>query len=123
MTKEEAIKAMQNGKKVTHRYFTSTEWVKSNQSGTTYILEDGVECSPQEFWMWRKGIEWETDWELFLTEEEKERLKVLMETMDVIKSGYAGILPNGNIVDRREHPEAVPCPENPLFLTPKPKEL
>lgn len=58
------------------------------------------------------------------TEEQKqERIKLLLETMDIIKSGYAGILPNGNIVDRRQHPEAIPCQENSLFNTPKPKDI
>lgn len=56
-------------------------------------------------------------------EETEARVKLLMETMEIIESGYAGILPNGNIVDRRQHPEAVPCQENPLFNTPKPKNL
>lgn len=56
-------------------------------------------------------------------EQKAERLKVLMQTMEVIKSGYAGILANGNIVDRREHPEATPIQENPLFNTPKPKKI
>ena len=54
---------------------------------------------------------------------EQARLKELLKTMDVIKSGYAGVMPNGNIVDRREHPEAIEIPENPLFSTPKPKRL
>ena len=49
------------------------------------------------------------------------RVKELRKGVDLIKSGYAGVLPNGNIVDRREHPTAVPCSENPLFGTPKPK--
>lgn len=58
------------------------------------------------------------------TEEQKQaRLKALMQTMEVIKSGYAGILPNGNIVDRREHPTAIPCQENSLLNTPKPKKI
>lgn len=52
-----------------------------------------------------------------------EKLKRLMETKKVIESGYAGILSNGNIVDRREFPDAIPCQENPLFNTPKPKNL
>ena len=54
---------------------------------------------------------------------EQARLKELLKTVEVMKSGYAGILPNGNIVDRREHPEAVVIQENPLFNTPKPKRL
>jgi len=51
------------------------------------------------------------------------RLKTLLKTKDIIESGYAGVLPNGNIVDRREHPEATPIQENPLFNTPKPKNI
>ena len=54
---------------------------------------------------------------------EQDRIKVLRKTMDVIKSGYAGVMSNGNIVDRREHPEAIPIQENPLFNTPAPKHV
>ncbi len=58
------------------------------------------------------------------TKEEKDkRIKALLETMEVIKSGYAGVLSNGNIVDRREYPKAIPIPENPLFNTPTPKPI
>lgn len=31
------------------------------------------------------------------------------------ESGYAGLMPNGSIVDRRFFPEATPIKENPLF--------
>jgi len=65
LTKQEAIAAMNKGVQVTHRYFTDDEWVKANQSGTVYILEDGVKCTPDEFWMWRKSEEWNKDWKLF----------------------------------------------------------
>jgi len=54
---------------------------------------------------------------------DEERLKELLKTLEINKSGYAGILPNGNIVDRREHPSATPIKENPLFGVPKPKKL
>lgn len=47
---------------------------------------------------------------------------VLLKTKELIRSGYAGVLPNGNIVDRREHPDAVPVQKNALFGTPAPKE-
>jgi len=58
------------------------------------------------------------------TEEQKqERIKSLMQIMEVIKSGYAGIMPNGNIVDRREFPKAVPIAKNSMFNTPEPKKL
>lgn len=65
MTKAEAIEQMKAGQKLTHRYFTNDEWVKTNQSGTTYMLEDGVECSPLEFWRWRTDTAWDADWEIF----------------------------------------------------------
>lgn len=54
---------------------------------------------------------------------ERARLAELNKTLDVIKNGYAGVMPNGNIVDRREHPEAMPIPANPLFNTPEPKQV
>lgn len=65
MTKEEAISQMKAGKKLTHRYFTAEEWVKTDATGMIYILEDGVECSPQEFWQWRTDEAWNSDWEIF----------------------------------------------------------
>lgn len=43
--------------------------------------------------------------------------------LDIIKSGYAGVLQNGNIVDRREHPEATPVQANTLLGVPGPKEV
>lgn len=65
MTKLEAISRMKAGQKLTHRHFTNREWVKSDQSGTVFILEDGVQCSPFEFWRWRTDESWESDWEIF----------------------------------------------------------
>ena len=53
----------------------------------------------------------------------EERIKVLRGILEINKSGYAGMMPNGNIVDRRKFPEAIPIPENPLFNVPKPKKL
>jgi len=50
----------------------------------------------------------------------KERLDRLLKLLDVMRSGYGGVMPNGNIVDRREHPEATPIQKNDLFGTPKP---
>jgi len=56
-------------------------------------------------------------------EQVAERVKELRKGVDLIKSGYAGVLSNGNIVDRREHKNAIPCQENPMFGTPKPKDV
>lgn len=57
------------------------------------------------------------------TEQDKLREQELRLTLNIIKSGYAGVMPNGNIVDRRKYPEAIPIPENPMFNTPEPKSI
>lgn len=44
----------------------------------------------------------------------------LIEVMEINDSGYAGVMPNGNIVDRRKHPEAIPVQENRMLGIPKP---
>lgn len=63
-----------------------------------------------------------------MSEEDKKKLiemgrKDLVDILEINKSGYAGVLPNGNIVDRRKRPEAVPVQENSLLGIPKSKEL
>lgn len=62
MTKAEAIQAMSEGKKVRHHYFYDGEWM-TMQNGKI-LLEDGVVCSPNEFWSWRWGTEWNDGYEL-----------------------------------------------------------
>lgn len=47
----------------------------------------------------------------------------LIEIMEINDSGYAGVMPSGEIVDRRIHPEAVPIQENKMMGIPKPKQL
>ena len=63
MTKQEAIAAMQEGKKVTHEYFGQDEWVTMKDG--SIVLEDGVSCHPLEFWRWRTASAWLDNWELF----------------------------------------------------------
>jgi hypothetical protein len=64
LSKSEAIKAMREGKKVTHQYFTQDEWVQLTPSGL-YQFEDGVICPSLLFWQDRKGEQWETGWSLY----------------------------------------------------------
>jgi hypothetical protein len=64
MTKNEAIELMKQGKKLTHKYFGTEEWVSMGNDGQM-ILEDGVECTPEEFWYWRKYSYWDKDWSIF----------------------------------------------------------
>lgn len=61
-----------------------------------------------------------------MTEETKQKLRDagrqdLIDIHEINQSGFAGILSNGNIVDRRKHPEAIPVQENSLFGIPKAK--
>ena len=63
MTKEEAIKAMKQGQRVTHKYFSPNEWVTINKSGE-YLFEDGYTISEQQFWKLRSSNEWETGWSI-----------------------------------------------------------
>lgn len=70
MDKKQAIEAMNQGLKVTHQYFSPNEWM-TMQDGKI-ILEDGVKCSPMEFWKWRVGSSWESGYSLW---QPKENLK------------------------------------------------
>ena len=54
------------------------------------------------------------------TEEDVAELKRLTA---VVKAGYGGTLPGGMIVDRREHPEALPIPKNFVLGVPAPKPI
>ena len=47
----------------------------------------------------------------------------LLDIAEFNYTGYAGVLPNGNIVDRRLNPEAYPVAANSMFGIPAPKEL
>jgi hypothetical protein len=63
-----------------------------------------------------------------MTEELKQKLRDagredLIEIHEINQSGYAGVLPNGNIVDRRKHPEAIPVQKSTPLGIPEPKPL
>jgi hypothetical protein len=64
MTKEEAIQAMKEGKRVTHHWFSPTEWMEGF-GRKDYRFEDGVVCSYNEFWRWRDDASWEDGWSVF----------------------------------------------------------
>lgn len=63
MTKAEAIQAMENGKKVTHKYFSPEEWATMEMG--LIVLEDGVKCEPDEFWKYRKDPMFDNDWSIY----------------------------------------------------------
>jgi len=49
--------------------------------------------------------------------------KEILETLKITRSGYGGVLPNGNIVDRRFHPNAMPFQKNEMMGCPEPLPL
>jgi hypothetical protein len=53
----------------------------------------------------------------------EERKAEFFKINEIVKAGYGGTLQNGNIVDRREHPEAIPLQKNTLLDCPEPKEV
>ncbi|MBX3165594.1 MAG: hypothetical protein KF900_14050 [Bacteroidetes bacterium] len=64
MTKDEAIQAMQEGKKVTHDFFMPHEWVMIDKNGAV-VYEDGNTTSLREFSALRVGYYWLSGWSLY----------------------------------------------------------
>lgn len=52
-----------------------------------------------------------------------ERVRDLNKILALTREGFAGIIQNGRIVDRRQHPEALPIQANSFLGVPKPKPL
>lgn len=60
--------------------------------------------------------------EQYLEMMEKDHYKVLW--IDLLNaSGWAGVLSNGNIVDRRYFPESIPVQKNSIFGVAEPRDL
>ena len=64
MNRNEAIQAMREGKKVRHHYFLPDEYMSMTPDGN-YLLEEGVVCTPYEFWKYRSEKQWDANWEIF----------------------------------------------------------
>jgi hypothetical protein len=64
MTRFDAAQALKAEKKLTHKYFSPDEWVMGTGDGM-YLMEDGVKCSPAEFWKWRQQEFFNEGWEIF----------------------------------------------------------
>ena len=63
MNKQEAILAMQEGKKVVHRYFTPNKWMAIMDG--MIVLEKGFVDRTEDFWRWRTDPVWNDGYELF----------------------------------------------------------
>lgn len=62
MNKYEAINAMREGKKVTHRFFVDGEYI--TMDGNFIVDEAGNKFSQLDFWKDRIQEAWENDWEI-----------------------------------------------------------
>ena len=60
MTKQDAIKLMHSGIKMTHHSFMDEKWltIKDNK----FLSEDGVKHIMDEFWLYRQDKSWEYGW-------------------------------------------------------------
>ena len=68
MNKTEALEAMRDGDKITHRYFGPKEWMTLD--GNEILLEYGVRCTQAMFWQDRSSKEWEDGYDYFIGEED-----------------------------------------------------
>ena len=65
LTKDQAIQAMNEGKKVRHRSFTDDEWMKKAEHRVyRYEFEDGCISKCGDFWETRTHENWLIDWEI-----------------------------------------------------------
>lgn len=94
MTKTEAIQAMKEGKKVTHRLFTNNEYVYIKNR--ELFDETDARLNSFVFWNDRKKIDWETGWNIFekidttsLTGEKVFTEKEVQEIIQQIYSEFA----------------------------------
>jgi hypothetical protein len=62
MTRDEALKELKSGKKITHTYFTSDEYLF--QRADVIFTEEGYEVTP-EFWDLRSSKSWDEGWEIY----------------------------------------------------------
>lgn len=68
MKKHEAMSAMNEGKKITHLYFSPGEYVCLSEDfpiSGEYLFEDGAKIHASEFWRARPDALWRDDWEIF----------------------------------------------------------
>lgn len=57
-------------------------------------------------------------------EPKNSRVAALTKILRITQEGYAGMMPDtGMIVDRREHPEAIPIKKNTSMGIPEPKPV
>ena len=51
------------------------------------------------------------------------REQQIRQLLHLSKTGYAGVMPDGSIVDRRKHPNAIAMDKNTMLGVPEPKRV
>ena len=64
LTKEEAIKQMELGKKVTHKYFSPNEWITMSSDDRDIVTEEGYTVDKIEFWSYRTADSFNSGWSI-----------------------------------------------------------
>lgn len=64
-SKEDALQLMISGHKVSHRFFTSDEYI--HMVAQNIFTEDGYDCGTvsEDFWKRKDSDSWEKDWSVF----------------------------------------------------------
>lgn len=61
MNRTEAINALKEGKRLSHKRFTPEEWVEGSNS-RFYVFEDGCRCPAAQFWKIRQSPGFDHGW-------------------------------------------------------------
>lgn len=65
MNRNELLKFLRAGHRMTHTYFSKHEWMQL--TGPNHLIfEDGVVVTQDEFWNIRKGSAWHTGWSIYV---------------------------------------------------------
>lgn len=63
MNKEDAIKALRSGKKISHKYFSSDEYIEQKEG--FYYDEKGYQIDIESFWYYRRNDGFEDGFEIY----------------------------------------------------------
>ncbi len=64
LTKSEALELIDQGEKVTHKFFTPYEFIAKSDDPEYYQDENGL-LLISDFWDHRQHSEWQTGWSVF----------------------------------------------------------
>ena len=65
MNKQEALRAMKDGKKICHEYYSDKEYLYINPDNGNIHTEDGVDCGTEQNVFWTNIQKWEAGWSIY----------------------------------------------------------